>query len=74
MYKACILSFYLCIRFIKQVFSYWVGVTFINAFLTEVPIIQKLLQEPLQKPLQSKSMDWFLYDRDHLHERVMEKF
>ena len=33
----------------------------LNSFMTEVP------------DLQSKSMDWFLYDRDLPHERVQGK-
>ena len=38
----------------------------LNSFMTEVPIIYRNL--PID--LESKSMDWFLYDRDLRHEIV----
>ena len=43
--------------------------------MTEVPIIQKPVHWFAEQingliDLQSKSMDWFLYDRDLLHEGV----
>ena len=38
----------------------------INSFMTEAPI----LQTPVSTDLQSKSIVWFLYDRDFRHERV----
>ena len=38
----------------------------LNSFVTEVPIIHK----PVHIDLQSKLMDWFLYDKDLRHERV----
>ena len=38
----------------------------INSFMAEVPIIYR--NQPID--LQSKSMGWFLYDRDLRHERV----
>ena len=36
-----------------------------NSFISEVPIVYKQVID-----LQSKSMDWFLYDKDLHHERV----
>ena len=38
----------------------------LNSFMTDVSIIQK--------PVQSKSMDWFLYHRDLHHQRVKTFF
>ena len=37
----------------------------INSFMTKVPIIKKTSID-----MQSKSMDWFLYNRDLRYERV----
>ena len=36
-----------------------------NSFISEVPIVYKQVID-----LQSKSMDWFLYNKDIHHERV----
>ena len=37
----------------------------LNSFMTDVLIIKNQSIN-----MQSKSMDWFLYDRDHPHERI----
>ena len=38
----------------------------LKSFMTEVPIIQK----PVDWPIDDKSMDWFLYNKNLRHERV----
>ena len=39
----------------------------LESFMTEVPIIEKPVH---LVNLQNKSMEWFLYHRDHRHERI----
>ena len=50
-----------------------------NSFIMEKPETNKAIYRNKIKyrnqstDLQSKSMDWYLYDRDHRHERVNRK-
>ena len=51
------------LRHVRTYFRSMMSEGHLNSFMTDVFIIKK-------PDLQSKSMDWFLYDRDLRHERV----